>query len=56
MNNFPQRRLRRLRGSPTLRRMLGGVRRCRDELIAPRFVCPGSGVAREIAALPVFHG
>jgi porphobilinogen synthase len=32
--------------------MLGGVRLCRDELIAPLFVCPGTDVQREIASMP----
>jgi porphobilinogen synthase len=52
MAKFPQTRLRRLRSSPTLRRMLAEVRLSRDELIAPLFVRDGSGVRREIGSMP----
>lgn len=52
MAGFPTKRLRRLRGSQTLRQMLAGVRLSRDELIAPLFVRPGNGVRREIASMP----
>lgn len=49
---FPTRRLRRLRKSPTLRKMLASVRLCRDELIAPLFVREGQGVTQEISSMP----
>ncbi len=52
MDGFPNRRLRRLRGSPAMRSMLAGVRLCRDELVAPLFVVEGSGVRREIPSMP----
>jgi porphobilinogen synthase len=52
MSGYPQSRLRRLRGSPTLRRMLAEVRLSRDELIAPLFVRDGQGVRREISSMP----
>ena len=44
--------LRRLRSSATLRQMLGGVRICRDELIAPLFVREGDAKPAPIASMP----
>jgi porphobilinogen synthase len=52
MAGFPQVRLRRLRASTTLRRMLAEVRLSRDELIAPLFVRDLGGVPRPIASMP----
>jgi len=52
MTGYPERRLRRLRGSATLREMLAGVRLRREELIAPLFVCEGGNVRREIPSMP----
>ena len=52
MAGYPQRRLRRLRGSATLREMLAGVRLSVQELIAPLFVCSGEGRRVEIPTLP----
>ena len=52
MARFPQTRLRRLRASPTLRRMLAEVRVSRDQLVAPLFVRPGKGERRDIASMP----
>jgi len=52
MAGYPTRRLRRLRGSAALRRMLAGVRPSREELIAPLFVCEGTGVREQIASMP----
>jgi porphobilinogen synthase len=46
------RKLRRLRAHPALREMLAGVRLCRQELIAPMFVCQATGVRREIPSMP----
>ncbi|MCE5278891.1 MAG: porphobilinogen synthase [Planctomycetaceae bacterium] len=52
MKGFPTRRLRRLRGSATLRDMLAEVRVHRSDLIAPLFVRQGEGVRNPIAAMP----
>jgi porphobilinogen synthase len=52
MAGYPQRRLRRLRRSATLREMLAGVRPSVRELIAPLFVCEGQGRRIEIPTLP----
>lgn len=52
MGEYPTTRLRRLRYNATLREMLASVRLCRDELIAPLFVCEGKNERREIASLP----
>ena len=51
MSGFPIRRLRRLRGAPTLREMLAEVRLCPRELIAPLFVREGEGVKSEIPSM-----
>ena len=50
--SFPITRMRRLRASATLRRMVRETRLSVDDLILPLFVCPGTGVAREIASMP----
>ena len=52
MAGFPTRRLRRLRGSATLRAMLGEVRVSPKDLIAPLFVREGEGIKREIPSMP----
>mgnify|MGYP000959341959 CR=1 FL=1 len=50
--SFPQSRLRRLRRTPTLRRMVRETV-CRvDDLIYPLFVVPGTGRRREISSMP----
>ncbi len=49
---FPTTRMRRLRASEPLRRMVRETRLSVDQLIDPLFVCPGSGVRREIQAMP----
>ncbi len=49
---FPQQRLRRLRRSENLRRMVRQTRLSVDDLVYPMFVCAGSGVAKEISSLP----
>ena len=52
MNEFPTRRMRRLRYNATLRDMLVGVRLSPDDFVAPIFVREGSGVRQEIATMP----
>jgi porphobilinogen synthase len=48
----PPHRLRRLRGSETLRRQVRETRLSPDNLVAPLFVCAGDGVRREITSMP----
>jgi porphobilinogen synthase len=50
--NFPQRRLRRLRRTPALRRMVAETRLGVDDLIAPLFVREGIDEPQPIASLP----
>ncbi len=52
MSQFPQKRLRRLRTSATLREMLTQVRLDRSDLIAPLFVREGTGIKSEIPSMP----
>ncbi len=52
MSEFPASRLRRLRRTPALRRLVAEARLTRDDLIQPLFVCPGQGVRREVASMP----
>lgn len=49
---FPDYRLRRMRRSENLRRMVRETRLTRDNLIYPLFCVPGSGVEREIPSMP----
>ncbi|RMH17903.1 MAG: porphobilinogen synthase [Acidobacteria bacterium] len=49
---FPETRLRRLRRTPVLRRMVRETRLAADDLIYPLFVCPGQGVARPVSSMP----
>ena len=49
---FPQSRLRRLRRSPSLRRLVRETRLTAADLIYPLFVCPGHGVAEAVASMP----
>jgi porphobilinogen synthase len=49
---FPAQRLRRLRRTPALRRMVRETRLAADDLILPLFVCPGAGVERPIGSMP----
>jgi porphobilinogen synthase len=49
---FPQRRLRRLRRTPALRRMVAQTRLSVDDLVAPLFVREGIDEPRPIASLP----
>jgi porphobilinogen synthase len=50
--SFPQRRLRRLRRTPALRRLVAETRLAVDDLIAPLFVREGIAEPRPIASLP----
>jgi len=49
---FPQQRLRRLRRTENLRRLVRQTRLEADDLVYPLFVCSGSGVRKEITSLP----
>ncbi len=49
---FPQRRMRRLRRSPALRRLVAETRLTVDDLVAPLFVREGIDEPRPIASLP----
>ena len=50
--SFPATRLRRLRKSELLRSFVQETRLSPKNFIYPLFVCPGSGVQREIASMP----
>jgi len=50
--NFPQRRLRRLRRTPALRRMVAETRLGVDDLLAPLFVREGIDDPQPIPSLP----
>ena len=52
MNNFPTRRMRRLRTTAALREMLAETRLSHSDLIAPLFVRGGSQVRRPIESMP----
>lgn len=52
MSQFPQSRMRRLRRTPTLRRMVRETSLSVDNLILPLFAAPGSGVRREVGSMP----
>jgi len=49
---FPTHRMRRLRGSEPLRRLVRETRLDPAQFILPLFVCPGERVRREIGAMP----
>ncbi len=49
---FPQTRMRRLRRSEALRRLVAETRLSVESLVYPLFVCPGEGVRMEIASMP----
>ena len=53
--SFPQTRMRRLRSSETLRRMVRETRLSRDDLVQPLFVVEGTGVREAISAMPGQH-
>ena len=52
MAGYPTQRLRRLRATPTLRRMVRETRVTPDDLIAPLFVQNGEEICTPIASLP----
>ena len=52
MTQFPTRRMRRLRRTSALRRLVQETHLAPSQLVWPLFVCPGSGVRRAVAALP----
>src|SRR5678810_802345 len=49
---FPTHRMRRLRSTEPLRRLVRETRLDPAQFILPLFVCPGEGVRREIGAMP----
>jgi porphobilinogen synthase len=49
---FPITRMRRLRSSEAIRRLVRETRLTRDSLVYPMFVCPGKGVRREVRSMP----
>lgn len=49
---FPIHRLRRLRRTENLRRMVRRTHLSVDDLVMPLFVCPGKNVRKEIASMP----
>jgi porphobilinogen synthase len=49
---FPDERPRRLRWHPLLRQLTAENRLCKEQLICPYFVCPGSGVRKPITSMP----
>ncbi len=53
--SFPQRRLRRLRRTPALRRLVAETRLGVDDLVAPLFVREDITVAQPIESLPGVH-
>ncbi len=50
--SFPQTRMRRLRRSEALRRLVGETRLSVQSLVDPLFVVPGEGVRRETSSMP----
>ena len=53
---FPEIRMRRLRTSATMRRMVRQTRLCVDDLVYPLFACPGRNVREPIASMTdCFH-
>ncbi|MFP6640333.1 MAG: porphobilinogen synthase, partial [Myxococcota bacterium] len=53
--SFPRDRLRRLRGSETLRRLVRETQVSRDDLILPLFVVEGSGIREAVGSMPGVH-
>ena len=49
---FPVHRMRRLRATEPLRRLVRETILAPDEFILPLFACPGEGVRREISSMP----
>src|SRR3989442_14561009 len=52
MSQFPIRRMRRLRRTAALRRLVQETHLVPAQLVWPLFVCHGEGVRREVTALP----
>ncbi len=52
---FPVHRMRRLRATPTLRRMVRQTHLSKDDLIQPLFVRPGQGIRHAIPSMPGQH-
>lgn len=50
--SFPETRMRRLRRTPQLRRMVRETRLSADDLILPLFVCPGEGIDNPVGSMP----
>ena len=50
--SFPDTRLRRLRRTPTLRRMVRETRLSADDFVLPLFVRPGEGIAQPVGSMP----
>jgi len=50
--SFPTVRMRRLRGTEALRRLVRETRLGRDDLVLPLFAVPGSGVREPVASMP----
>ena len=53
--SFPGTRMRRLRSSEALRRLVRETRLSRDDLVLPLFVVEGSGVREPVASMPGVH-
>jgi porphobilinogen synthase len=53
--SFPSTRMRRLRRTETLRRMVRETRLTRDDLVLPVFVVEGSAVREPVASMPGVH-
>jgi porphobilinogen synthase len=49
---FPTHRLRRLRRTETLRSLVRETRLTPESLVYPLFVCPGSGIRKEVRSMP----
>jgi porphobilinogen synthase len=49
---FPAQRLRRLRRTENLRRLVRETRLSTDDLVLPLFACPGRGVRQPVASMP----
>src|SRR5437879_12522387 len=52
MSQFPIRRMRRLRRTAALRRLVQETHLAPAQLVWPLFVCHGDGVRREVPSLP----
>src|SRR5882762_9468577 len=52
MSQFPIRRMRRLRRTPALRRLVQETHLVPSQLVWPLFACHGEGIRREVTALP----